>query len=90
MSTDYVNYAVVYGCEQLDSKGLCLLADSWIWSRYTEIPDNKKALVESKKQELCVNTTMYLPTAQNNSKQTYHSNSHLYQNIRGLCTFGKV
>ena len=68
MNTDYNTYAVIYGCRELDARGLCTIADSWIWSRFTELPANKLAVVEWAKRKLCVNTSMYLPTKQNNGK----------------------
>ena len=68
IGTDYDTYAVIYGCRNLDSTGLCTYADSWIWSRFPEIPANKKGIVEGIKGSLCVNTTMYLSTEQHNGK----------------------
>lgn len=68
MGTDYVNYAVVYGCRKLEATGMCLYADSWIWNRFFTLPSSVTDLVESVKSSLCVNTTMYLPTEQTNGK----------------------
>lgn len=67
MSTDYVKYAVVYGCRQLASNGLCTYADSWIWSRTPMIPSDVQASVDDMKGNLCVNTSLYLATQQNNA-----------------------
>ena len=68
MSTDYNTYAVVYGCREFDSRGHCTHADSWIWSRFPELQTSKLAVVERIKMGLCVNTSMYLNTQQNNGK----------------------
>ena len=42
ISTDniYVNYAIVFGCRQTDSVGVCTHQDSWILSRYKAVSDN--------------------------------------------------
>lgn len=66
MSTDYVNYAVVYGCRKFDETGRCTYADSWIWSRFPTLPASAATKVENVKKTLCVNATMYLPTQQTN------------------------
>lgn len=64
--TDYIDYAVVYGCRELDSTGHCTHVQSWIWSRYPAVPESDQTLVDNTMEELCVNTSMYLPTEQNN------------------------
>ena len=63
-----MKYAVVYGCSELNSKGFCTYADSWIWSRYPEVPADKLPEVENIKQNICVNATIYLTTEQTNGK----------------------
>ena len=68
MKTDYDNYAVIYGCRELDKTGRCNYADSWIWSRFPTLSVSAAAEVENVKTILCVNTTMYLPTQQTTGK----------------------
>ena len=70
MDTDYNNFAVFYGCLQMDSTGLCTQAhaDSWILSRHTELPADKRPVVENITQSLCVNTSHYLAMEHTNGK----------------------
>nr|XP_022330607.1 purpurin-like [Crassostrea virginica] len=66
ISTDYVNYAVAYVCFEENADGTCGKAKSWIFSRHTNLADDKLAEAYPLIEQLCLNTTLLLTTHHTN------------------------
>ncbi|XP_071080818.1 uncharacterized protein [Haliotis cracherodii] len=63
IDTDYINYAVMYGCLNVTSDGKCVAARSTVWSRGTTLARRFQYRVNTVLQALCVNPVAFLDTS---------------------------
>ena len=73
ISTDYTTYSVVYGCRKQNSAGECVLPNVWVWRRsQPQLSGYTNAIVENTLDTLCVNTSLFLGTEQNNGINCFY------------------
>ncbi|XP_064603495.1 purpurin-like isoform X2 [Liolophura sinensis] len=64
VDTDYVNYALSYGCREILTNGTCHpeKVESWLWGRNPSLPDHLTYHVENLMKELCLDPDSYMDT----------------------------
>ncbi|KAK7104261.1 hypothetical protein V1264_019011 [Littorina saxatilis] len=66
IQTDYDHYAMVFGCYNMTSSGMCKKARGWLWSRGKTLDRRYRLAAHSKMQDLCLNPAAFFPTEHKN------------------------